>query len=131
FNTSISAFMICVNELTQLNCHKKEVLDSLLIILSSYAPFVTEYLWEQMGNKNSIVHATFPTYDESLLVENAFEYPVAVNGKTRMKMNFTLDTATDLIEKEVINHEGLQKYFEGKTPKKVIVVKGRMINVVV
>ncbi|MEO6167743.1 MAG: DUF559 domain-containing protein [Chitinophagales bacterium] len=131
FNTSISAFMICVNELTQLNSHKKEVLESLLIILSPYAPFVTEYLWEQMGNKTSIVHATFPSYDESLLVENAFEYPVAVNGKTRIKMNFALDTATDLIEKEVMNHEGLQKYFDGKTPKKVIVVKGRMINVVV
>ncbi|MGB3073719.1 MAG: class I tRNA ligase family protein, partial [Chitinophagales bacterium] len=131
FNTSVSAFMICVNELTQLNCHKKEILEALLIILSPYAPFVTEYLWEQSGNKSSIVHASFPVYDESLLVENAFEYPIAINGKTRLKMNFALDLPIDQIEQAVKENEGLQKYFEGKSPKKVIVVKGRMINVVV
>jgi leucyl-tRNA synthetase len=131
FNTSVSAFMICVNELTQLNCHKKEVLESLLIILSPYAPFVTEYLWEQLGHSSSIVKAVYPEYDASLLVENAFEYPVAINGKTRVKLNFALDLTNEQIEREVISNEALQKYYDGKTPKKVIVVKGRMINIVV
>ncbi|MBA2407221.1 MAG: class I tRNA ligase family protein, partial [Chitinophagales bacterium] len=131
FNTSVSAFMICVNGLAQLKSYKKEILKSLLILLSPFAPFVTEYLWAKMGNKNSIVHAAFPTYDKSLLVENVFEYPVAVNGKTRLKMNFDLNLPSEQIEKEVLSAEQLQKYFDGKTPKKVIVVKGRMINVVI
>ena len=131
FNTSVSAYMICVNELTQLNCHKKEILESLLIILSPYAPFVTEYLWEKLDHETSIVHAAFPELNEMLLVENMYEYPIAINGKTRAKMNFALDLSTMEIEREVRNNQAIQKYFEGKTPKKVIVVKGRMINVVV
>jgi len=130
-NTAVSAFMICVNELSQLNCHKKQILEPLLIALSPLAPFITEKLWQQLGHSESIVKASFPDYDESLLVENSFEYPVAVNGKTRVKMNFALDLPNEQIEKEVITAEQLQKYFEGKQPKKVIVVKGRMINVVV
>lgn len=131
FNTSVSAFMICVNELTQLQCHKKQILEPLLIILSPYAPFVTEFLWEQCGHEKSIVHAIFPEPDESLLKEHDFEYPVAINGKTRIKINFPLHLSGEEIEIAVAGHQALQKYFEGKTPRKVIVVKGRMINVVV
>jgi leucyl-tRNA synthetase len=131
FNTSVSAFMICVNGLAQLYSHKKEILKSLLIILSPFAPFITEYLWLRMGNKKSIFHSAFPIYDESLLVENVFEYPVAVNGKTRLKLIFDLNLPLEQIEKKVLSAKQLQKYFDGKTPKKVIVVKGRMINVVV
>jgi leucyl-tRNA synthetase len=131
FNTSVSAFMICVNELTQLNCHKKKILEPLLIIVSPFAPFIAEKLWKEIGNKETIVKASFPKFDESLLVETSFEYPVAVNGKTRVRMNFDLDLPQEQIEKEVLTAEQLQKYFDGKTPKKVIVVKGKMINVVV
>lgn len=131
FNTSVSAFMICVNELSQLKSNKWEILMPLLIILNPYAPFVTEYLWWKAGNKKSIVHAAFPDFDASLLEENTFEYPVAVNGKTRLKMQFALDVAADEMIASVKSFEGLQKYLEGKEPKKVIVVKGRMINVVV
>ncbi len=131
FNTCVSAMMICVNELSQLDCHKRKTLEPMLLLLSPFAPFISEKLWQQLGHKESIVKAKFPQHDESLLVETSFEYPVAVNGKTRVKMNFDLNLSNDQIEKEVISAEALQKYFEGKTPKKVIVVKGRMINVVV
>ncbi|MBX7140788.1 MAG: class I tRNA ligase family protein [Chitinophagales bacterium] len=131
FNTCVSAMMICVNELSQLDCHKRKILEPMLLLLSPFAPFISEKLWQQLGHKESIVKAKFPQHDESLLVETSFEYPVAVNGKTRVKMNFDLNLSNDQIEKEVISAEALQKYFEGKTPKKVIVVKGRMINVVV
>jgi leucyl-tRNA synthetase/very-short-patch-repair endonuclease len=131
FNTSVSAFMICVNELTQMNSHKIELIQPLLIILSPYAPFTTEYLWGKLDNEISIVHASFPKYDASLLEENAFEYPIAINGKTRAKLNLPLDLTQEQIEKEVLSYDPLQKYFDGKKPKKIIVVKGRMINVVV
>jgi leucyl-tRNA synthetase len=130
FNTSVSAFMISVNELTQLNCRKRKILEPLLIALSPFAPFTCEKLWLLLGHQKSIVCASYPGIDDTLLLEAAFEYPVAVNGKTRAKMNFDLNLPADQIEKEVIAAEQLQKYFEGKRPKKVIVVKGRMINVV-
>jgi leucyl-tRNA synthetase len=131
FNTSVSAFMICVNELSQLQSHKKALLEPLVIIISPYAPFLTEYLWKQLGHETTIADAAFPPYDESLLIENSFEYPVAINGKTRVKMVFPLDHPLEEIESDVKSAEGLQKYFDGKPPKKIIVVKGRMINVVV
>jgi leucyl-tRNA synthetase len=131
FNTCVSALMICVNDLSQLDCHKRKVLEPLLLLLSPFAPFISEKLWQTLGHKESIVRATFPAYDASLLVESSFEYPVAVNGKTRVKMNFDLNLPNEQIEKEVLSAGQLQKYFEGKTPKKVIVVKGRIINVVV
>jgi leucyl-tRNA synthetase len=131
FNTCVSALMICVNDLSQLDCHKRKVLEPLLLLLSPFAPFISEKLWQTLGHKDSIVRATFPAYDESLLVESSFEYPVAVNGKTRVKMNFDLNLPNEQIEKEVLSAGQIQKYFEGKTPKKVIVVKGRIINVVV
>lgn len=131
FNTSVSSFMICVNTLTDLKCHKAEVLKDLLLILSPFAPFTTEYLWQQMKQEGSIVTASFPKVWEELLVENTFEYPVAINGKTRVKIELPLDLAQDLVEKEVLALESLQKYLEGKIPKKVIVVKGKMVNVVV
>jgi len=139
FNTSVSAFMICVNELSQREQVSpsgrfrgaKKILEPLLIILSPFAPFISEFLWQKIGNTTSITQASFPKYDASLLIETSFEYPVAVNGKTRVKMNFDLDLPSEQIEKEVLSAEQLQKYFDGKTPKKVIVVKGKMINVVV
>ena len=131
YNTSVSAFMICVNSLTDLKCNKKEVLKDLLLIMAPFAPFTTEYLWRELKQEGSVVAATFPKVREELLVENSFEYPVAVNGKTKTKISFPLDKEILEIEKEVVATEALQKYFEGKQPKKIIVVKGRMINVVI
>ena len=131
YNTSVSAFMICVNELTDLKCHKAEVLKDLLLILSPFAPFTTEFLWQEMKQGGSIVTTEFPKVREELLVKNSFEYPIAINGKTKTKITFALDKEISTIEKEVLDMEILKKYFEGRAPKKIIVVKGKMINVVV
>ncbi len=131
YNTSVSAFMICVNELTDLKCHKAEVLKDLLIILSPFAPFTTEFLWQEMKQGGSIVITDFPKVREELLVENSFEYPIAINGKTKTKISFALDKELIEIEKEVIATEIIQKFLDGKQPKKVIIVKGKMINVVI
>ncbi|MDX5435981.1 MAG: class I tRNA ligase family protein, partial [Pontibacter sp.] len=130
-NTSVSTFMICVNELTQLKCHKRAILEPLTVILSPYAPHITEELWEQLGHTESISYAEFPQWKEEYLVENTFEYPVSVNGKMRAKLTFALDAPREEIEKAVLAEEQVTKFFEGKTPKKLIIVPNKIINVVV
>jgi len=129
-NTTVSEFMICVNELTALKCNKREIVEPLLIILSPFAPHLTDEIWEELGYQDSIQNATFPTFNEEYLKENSFEYPVSVNGKVRAKMEFPLDTPKEEIEKAVLASETVQKWTEGKPPKKIIVVPGRIINVV-
>ncbi len=131
FNTSVSSFMICVNELSGLKCNKREVLEKLVVIISPYAPHITEELWHILGNKESITSAAFPDYDEKYLQESSHEYPVSINGKMRHKMSFALDKPKEEIEKEVLAAEQVQKWTEGKTPKKVIIVPGKIINLVV
>lgn len=131
FNTAVSQFMICVNELAALNCHKRKILEPLLILLTPYAPHISEELWHQLGNKRTVLDAAFPTYNEQYLKENNFSYPVAVNGKTRTELSFPVDTLQADVEKEVLANEIVQKWMDGKPVKKFIVVKGRMINVVV
>jgi leucyl-tRNA synthetase len=131
FNTSVSAFMICMNEFSNLKCSKKKIVEPLLIILHPYAPFITEYLWKQLGNNSSILNSTFPKADDSILIENNFEYPVSVNGKMRTKINLPLELQQAEVEKEILALEPLVKWMEGKPAKKIIYVKGRMINVVV
>jgi len=131
FNTSVSAFMICVNELTEMKCNKKSILEPLTIILSPFAPHISEELWSLLGNENSVVTASFPTYDNSLLVENSFEYPVSFNGKMRFKMEFPLDMDMELIKEKVLAEPQTQKFIEDKQPKKIIVVKGKIINIVI
>ncbi|SFF84611.1 leucine--tRNA ligase [Pontibacter chinhatensis] len=131
FNTSVSTFMICVNELSQLKCHKRAILEPLTVILSPYAPHITEELWEQLGHKESISYAPFPQWKEEYLVENTFEYPVSVNGKMRAKLTFALDTPREEIEKAVLAEEQVTKFFDGKAPKKIIIVSNKIINVVV
>lgn len=132
FNTSISAFMICVNELTDLKCNKRDVLQELCIVLSPYAPHITEELWEKLGNQaGSLSFANYPTFNPQYLVENEFEYPVSVNGKVRTKITFSLDLENSEIERQSLENEDIQRYTEGKTPKKIIIVKGRIINIVV
>src|SRR5690606_10097706 len=132
FNTSISAFMICVNELTDLKCNKREILQELCIVLSPYAPHITEELWEKLGNEpGSLSFASYPTFNPQYLVENEFEYPVSVNGKVRTKIKFPLDMDNTEIEKQSLENEDIQRFVDGKTPKKIIIVKGRIINIVV
>ncbi|ARS34921.1 leucine--tRNA ligase [Pontibacter actiniarum] len=131
FNTSVSTFMICVNELTQLKCHKRAILEPLTVILSPYAPHITEELWEQLGHQESISYAGFPQWKEEYLVENTFEYPVSVNGKMRAKLTFALDAPREEIEKAVLAEEQVTKFFEGKAPKKIVYVPNKIINVVV
>ncbi|WP_299986209.1 leucine--tRNA ligase [uncultured Pontibacter sp.] len=131
FNTSVSTFMICVNELTALKTNKRAVLEPLTIALAPYAPHIAEELWEKLGHSQSITFASFPAWDEKYLVENTFEYPVSVNGKTRGKIAFATDTPREEMEKAVLADETITKFMEGKTPKKIIIVPNKIINVVV
>lgn len=131
FNTSVSSFMICVNELTDLKCNKRKILESLCILISPYAPHISEELWSKLGYTTSISTAPFPKVSEEYLTEDSFEYPVSVNGKTRFKINYALNKSKEEIEKEIVLLEELHKYLNGSSPKKVIVVPGRIINVVV
>lgn len=130
FNTSVSAFMICANELSSLKCNKRAILEPLVITLSPFAPHIAEELWEKLGHKTSILEASYPAFNEEYLKENAFEYPISINGKVRAKMNFALDMPKEDIEKLVMASEIVMKWTEGKAPKKVIVVPGRIVNVV-
>ena len=130
-NTSVSQFMICVNELSAINCHKRSILEPLAIIIAPFAPHLAEELWHQFGNKGSVMDARFPDYEERFVKENTKKYPVAVNGKTRIEMEFAVDAEQAIVEKEVLADPTIIKWLEGKAPKKVIYVKGRMINVVV
>ncbi len=131
FNTSVSQFMIITNELSTLNCHKRESLEQVLITLVPFAPHIAEELWSIIGNKTSILDAQFPILDESLLVENTFNYPVAILGKSRTEMEFALDATQDDIQMQVLANEIVQKWMDNKPLKKFIFVKGKMINVVV
>ena len=131
FNTSVSQFMICVNELTKLKCNNREVLEAFTLVLSPYAPHICEELWQKLGHTDSIVKATFPKYNESYLTEDSHEYPIMVNGKMRAKMSFALDTPKDEMEKQVLASEAVQKWTEGKPPKNVIIVPKKIVNIVV
>ncbi|HRI80575.1 MAG TPA: leucine--tRNA ligase, partial [Cyclobacteriaceae bacterium] len=130
FNTSVSEFMICTNELTSLKCNKRSVIEPLVIALAPFAPHLAEELWEKLGHSDTVLNATFPKYDEQYLKENSFEYPISINGKVRTMMNFALDMPKEDIEKLVMASETVQKWTEGKAPKKVIIVQGKIVNVV-
>jgi leucyl-tRNA synthetase len=131
FNTSVSEFMICVNELGSLKCNKRSIIEPLVIILAPYAPHIAEELWQKLGHDDTILNASFPKYNEEYLKENSFEYPISINGKVRTTMEFALDMPKEDIEKLVMASETVQKWTEGKSPKKVIIVQGRIVNVVV
>ena len=128
FNTSVAAFMICLNELG--DCSKREVLEPLTVLIAPFAPHIAEELWSRLGNAGSVCDAAYPVCDEKYLKQNAFEYPVSINGKLRFKREYPLDAATADIEADVVRAPEAQKWLEGKTPKKVIVVKGKIINIV-
>ena len=132
FNTSVSLFMITVNELTALKCHKRAILEPLVLLVSPYAPHVAEELWQELGHAaGSISHATYPEFREEFLVEDTVTYPLAINGKVREQMPFPAAATAAEIETAVLASDFLAKHGEGKSVKKVIVVPGRMVNVVV
>ena len=130
-NTSVSAFMVCVNELGSLTCHKKEVLEPLLILLAPFAPFITEEIWETMGNTSSIHQSHFPTFNASYLVEASHEYPVSINGKMRAKISLPTGATKEIAEQAVLSESVLEKWIDGKNIKKLIFVPGKIINVVI
>jgi len=131
FNTGVSTFMICVNGLADMKCHKKEVLEKLLILLAPYAPHIAEELWSQLGNEGSVLDAGYPSFNPALLVELTKEYPVSINGKLRTNIALALDLEQPEVEELVLQNEIVQKWLEGKAPKKIIFVKNKMINIVV
>lgn len=132
FNTSVSAFMICVNELTEQKCNKRAILESLLIVLQPYAPHITEELWSKLGHaEGTISQASYPVFNPEYLVEDEFNYPVSVNGKVRANILMGLDWEQSAVEETVLANEDVQKHMGDKKVKKIIFVKGRIVNVVV
>ncbi|MDQ8010835.1 MAG: leucine--tRNA ligase [Flavobacterium nitrogenifigens] len=130
FNTSVSQFMICVNELSSQNCHSRAILEPLAILVSPYAPHIAEELWSQLGHTTSISEVAFPIFDEKHLVETNKEYPVSFNGKMRFTIELPLDLTKEQIEEIVMKDERTQKHLDGRTPNKVIIVPGKIINLV-
>ena len=137
FNTAVSAFMVCVNELTELKCHKKEILEPLLIMLAPYAPHISEELYHVLHAANneqaslSVLDAAYPAFEAKWVMESFKEYPVSINGKLRTTMSIALNAPADEVEKMVLGNETVQKWLGDKTPKKIIYVPGKMINIVV
>ena len=130
FHTSVSTFMICVNELAAQKCNNRDILSPLAILLAPYAPHISEELWEKLGNTTSVAYASYPMYDESYLVERSKEYPISFNGKMRFTLQLSLDLTKEEIEKTVMSHEKTIAQLAGRTPKKVIVVPGKIVNIV-
>ena len=130
FNTSVSTFMICVNELTAQKCTSKSILEPLAILVSPYAPHIAEELWERLGHTESIAEAPFPKFEEKYLVESTKEYPISFNGKTRFKLEFPADMGKEEIEAAVLAHEKTKEQLQGRDPKRIIVVPGRIVNIV-
>jgi len=130
FNTSVSNFMICVNELSDLSCNKRQILEPLAILISPYAPHIAEELWQKLGQDKSISTAAFPIFNPACIVETSFSYPISFNGKTRFNHEFELSLGKEDLEKQVLALEQTQKLLDGKQPKKVIIVPGKIVNIV-
>lgn len=130
FNTSVSAFMICVNELSAMKCRKRAVLEPLTVLIAPFAPHIAEELWHAAGNEGTVCDAEFPLCREEYIVESTVKYPVSFNGKVRFTMELPADMGKDDVERSALAHESAARYMEGRTPKKVIVVPGKIVNVV-
>lgn len=130
FNTSVSTFMIAVNELTAQKCNSRQVLESFIVLISPYAPHIAEEIWEKLGHAESISSAAFPKFEEKYLKESSKEYPISFNGRVRFTMNLSMDLSREEIETAVMTHEKTQEYLEGQSPKRVIVVPGKIVNIV-
>ena len=131
YNTSISAFMICVNELSSLKCNKQAILEQLIILLAPFAPHIAEELWHVCGHDTTICDAQWPKWNEAYLKENTKTYAISFNGKTRFSLELPADLSREEIEKAALAHENSAKWIEGKTPKKIIVVPGKIVNIVI
>jgi leucyl-tRNA synthetase len=131
FNTSVSTFMICVNELTAQGCREREILEPLAVLVAPYAPHIAEELWEKLGHNQSIAEVPYPVHQERYLIESTKEYPVSFNGKMRFKLPLSLELDREAIEAAVLSHEQTLHYLEGREPRKVIVVPGKIVNIVV
>ncbi|WP_286736108.1 MULTISPECIES: leucine--tRNA ligase [Sphingobacterium] len=132
FNTSVSAFMICVNELTELKCNKRQILEQLVIVLQPYAPHITEELWALLGNDaGTLSYASYPVFKAEYLVESEFAYPVSFNGKMKFNLSLALDLDQKAVEDTIRAHADVQRHLDGKTIKKIIFVKGKIINIVI
>ncbi len=131
FNTCVSAFMVCVNELQKLKCHKKAILEPLVILLAPFAPFLTEELWQKMEKEGSVHTAMYPEHDESVLTEATYQYPISVNGKVRTKIDLPLGVSQAEVEPVVLGDETINSWLNGQAPKKFIYVPGRIINIVI
>jgi leucyl-tRNA synthetase len=131
FNTVVSTFMICINELTVQKCNSREIISDFTVLLSSYAPHISEEIWSKLGNNSSVTTSDFPKFNESYLVENEVNYPVSFNGKMRFKISLPAEMTKGEVEAEVLKHEKTTHYLDGKSPKKVIVVPKRIINIVI
>ena len=122
--------MICVNEFIEQKSNNREIITEFTVLLSSYAPHISEEIWEKLGNKTSITAASFPKFQASYLVESEINYPVSFNGKTRFKITLPVEMSREDIQAEVMRHEKTQHYLSGKSPKKIIVVPKRIVNIV-
>ena len=131
FNTSVSNFMICVNELTEVKCNKRVILEPLLILISPYAPHISEELWNIIGHKESISLEKFPICQEEFLINDSFNYPISFNGKMRLNIELPANLTIEEIEKEVMNRADVKKYLEDKAPKKIIIVPNKIVNIVI
>jgi leucyl-tRNA synthetase len=131
FNTAVSTFMIAVNELHDLQCHQRAILEPFLILLTPYAPHISEELWSRLGHTDSILDAAYPAFEAKYVQETAKEYPISINGKVRTNLLISLDATEEEVRELVLQQEVIQKWMEGKPLKKFIFVKGRMINLVV
>jgi leucyl-tRNA synthetase len=131
FNTTVSAFMICVNELADLKSNHRSILEPLTIALSPFAPHMAEELWSRLGHTGSVTVARFPEFRQEYLVEDAFSYPVSFNGKTKFNLEIALNLTKEQVEEEILKTEEVLRVLDGKTPKKVVVVPGRIVNIVV
>ena len=129
-NTCVSSFMICVNELTSLDCHSREILSPLTLLLSPFAPHLAEEMWEKLGNPSTLVDHPYPVVNESYLIEDTKNYPVSFNGKMRFTIPLALSLDQEEIKKAVLEDERTVDYLQGKVPKKWIVVPNKIINIV-
>ena len=131
YNTSISAFMICVNELTSIKCDCKAIYEQLLVLLAPFAPHITEELWHVLGNETTICDASWPVFNEEYLKEDSVTMAVSFNGKARFNIEVPVDLPREEVEKLALNNENATKWIDGKTIRKIIVVPGKIVNIVV
>ncbi|MDR3267563.1 MAG: class I tRNA ligase family protein, partial [Tannerella sp.] len=130
FNTSVAAFMICTNELTALKCNKRAVLSDFVVVLSAFAPHIAEELWHRLEHDTTVCDARFPDYNEAYLKEDTVTYAISFNGRVRFSLELPADLSREEVEKTALTHEHSAKWMEGRTPKKVIVVPGKIVNIV-